>query len=579
MTNKKNKGLTMVEIIVSVAIFSLLMIPIVSGIISAMKTTTKNKEIQNRNDLAENLLEYVKEDSVENILKLDYFNSIGSYDVKPTAMKKGEDMSLVYIDPLKVDIGTAMYDKYQIEGSMNLGTRHEKYSYKVEISGKPYAEKMQESAGQAIATGDNTLFYQDPNSQSLGIVEDLDYTKVALINGTIANYDAAVTDAFITSKLQMLRQYSPDQFDQYVNQAYEFNPFSRDKVKRQIIISVSGSKEKEYTVTCTLRYEDDSVYVLANGKSMNTALKDNDQDVIEYIPYSKKFEKLPNIYLMYNVCLYNGDYVDNDYIVIDTTNLEDEEQKTVFTNGANQTIDTTVPVNLFVIETASHYSKGVADTLVDIEKKTTSTDDEVASLADAYASKVLYDNRNTMTGESRDKTKIYFLAADKQKLNKLSNVNVYHNFDSRVAQLLDYDDNYDYVDYSDSERKNTKNQKIYVTNAMGNMKTLAVNPDGKTFSEKLCGPAITKAGNGKRDATQSISIKALNKAKSESRGLYSVKIWIEKGNPEDVDTSKDPLLTATKGGNVSDELDAVVNQIQQNASQTQEGGDALDESE
>ena len=77
--SKNNNGFSMVEVLIAIAIFAILLIPIVSGIIRSMNRTTDAKTLQYRNEFAENVMEYVKEESLENILRGKYFASVGSY--------------------------------------------------------------------------------------------------------------------------------------------------------------------------------------------------------------------------------------------------------------------------------------------------------------------------------------------------------------------------------------------------------------------------------------------------------------------------------------------------------------------
>ncbi|MDO5156095.1 MAG: prepilin-type N-terminal cleavage/methylation domain-containing protein [Eubacteriales bacterium] len=546
MKKKLNKGFTMVEILVSLAIFSILMIPIVSGIVTALKSSTKSKEIQYRNELAQNLLEYTKEDELENVLDLGYFKEIGSYDVEKTT-EAPKQADVTYTDPSTGKEEIAYYDTYEIAGSMNLGTNNKKYSYKVQVSSLDYAKRMagkevSDLRGSSTPVSSTPGLYEDPNNMKLGIVEDLDYTKLALINGTIANYDAAVTDAFITRKLQILKEKNRDLFEQYVNQAYEFNPFARDKVKRNIIISVSGKKADGYKVQCKLEYIDDSVYRLPSGNTMANELASRGENIIEYTPYTNSFEELPNIYLMYNVCLYNGFYSDNDYIIVDTSGLEIED-KVEISNGIGNSlyeINTTIPVNLFIVETASQFSTGVADQLTDIETKQKEallanegkslTDKEKAKIYDAYHNRILYDDRNTATGDNRDNVNVCIAAkAGCSANNKLANVHIYHNF-SKSPTDKDGNSiknttnaNFKYVDYSTLPRiGGVANSCEYIY--------------------------TRRPVDSKRDEKLSASFDALNKAKQNTRGLYTVKVWVAEGDKDQVDTTKEPLITGTKGG-------------------------------
>ncbi len=486
MNNKKNSGFSMIEIVISVAIFAILITPIVGALISSSKQTTSGKELQYRNEFAQNLLEYAKEDSLDNIKSLDYFKSLGSYDVSYS-----EDLNKYKLyrvtDPTtgKKVTKKAPYQTYTLKGSMNLGPEHTKYSYVMQIGNEYYANKQ--------AT-DNT--YVNPNNLALGVVEDIDYTKVALINGTIANYDAAVTSAFMTRKLQVIKELDPSTFEQFINQLEANNPFRNDRVQRQIIIKVSDSVEagkKQYKVTCTLRYTDDSKMSFKSGKSLKQALIDKKMNTIEYVPYAATFDELPNIYLMYNVCVYNGIFSDNDYVLYDLADLSDDQE-----------------VNVFVVETATTYSEDLRDVQKkEIEANTELSDEDKESLINALNSKVLYNNETVNASSSRDEVNIYMAARG----DAVSGLHVYHNFDT----------------YTDGTAKpNTKNTKV-----------------------KFDVPINLSAGERYEALTDHATVGKLDEATQESRGLYQVKVWMSEGDIEDVDISKDPMISGTKGGSES----------------------------
>ena len=61
MIQKKNRGVSIVEVLIALAISLIMMLPIVNSLISSMKSTSNAKELQNRNEYAQNLMENVIE--------------------------------------------------------------------------------------------------------------------------------------------------------------------------------------------------------------------------------------------------------------------------------------------------------------------------------------------------------------------------------------------------------------------------------------------------------------------------------------------------------------------------------------
>lgn len=525
MRKMNNKGFSMVEILISIAIFAILMIPIVSGIISSMKNTTKAKTLQYRNEYAENIIEYVKQDSLENILSGEYFSTVGSYASATSPInvsasfyadptKASYDSSLQSIADVVSDKGTLTvdptgtgyysgiggnktyypYETYMISGKVNLGSKDTTYSYKMQISNEYYAEKEE-------ATADTANEYVNPNNLALGIVEDIDHTKVALINGTIANYDSYVSNAFLTKKLEIIKASDPDWYEIYTQQQSDVNLFPDDTATRLITIKVSGSKTTGYKVVCSLKYHDDSTW----STEMINQLANY---YIEYKPFEYNYPvddtthvaTLPNIYLMYNVCLYNGRFSPNDYIAIDTSAVTDDTK-----------------VNCFVVQTAETYSSNIinADVEVNGENPTLT------------AGKKLY-NSNIQAGIARQNVVVHMAAVEGSNLQNLS---VYHNFDLTVN--------------NDNNKKNS--YVLYKKAHTGLFNSTFLNR-----LETLEGIKFVPLVDDTSTTDSVANFNSLDEAQQESRGLYEIKLWmVESDDLDDVDTSASPIMTATKGGNES----------------------------
>ncbi|MGN0154492.1 MAG: prepilin-type N-terminal cleavage/methylation domain-containing protein [Lachnospiraceae bacterium] len=478
MSKKKNRGFSMVEILVAITIFAILMIPIVTTITNSIRGTTNAKSLQYRNEFAENLMEYVKEDSIESILAKGYLVDNGSYDVNVVS----KEDTIAATSPTGKD---SKYVTYDITGKVRLGTKHEEYSYALRISNKQYAE--QNAAGT----------YEDPNNATFGVVENLDYTKVALIDGTMANFDQTAENNILAKKLALLKEKDSDAYEQYVknvnagtSSSYT-NRFSDDRANRYITVKVSqedyketdGSNHIKYTVSCSLKYVDDSDPLLG--------------EVIDVQPvYGTSFiDKLPNIYMMYNVCVYN-EFYSPDCIIFDTDDLSKDTD-----------------VNVFIIETAEDYSSSLKATA----SGASSVPNGESSVPSTGGSSPLY--READNSISRNDITIYMAATTNTQLNKL---HIYHNFDYNLATP-----NTDY---------NKKNEKLSYKSLSGSgLSTSDYKPLIKM--KGLLGNTVDKAN--------SAEVGALNTATQGQRGLYLIELWISKGST--VDTSRKATLTGTKG--------------------------------
>ena len=295
MTRKSNKGVSIVEILIALAVFIILLIPIVSSVITGMKTTTSAKELQYRNEYARNLMENVKEvplsvldtaNSADPAVgpAVDYFKNMGARDVKVKKTGKG----------------------YEVTGKTNIGTENTEYAFQIEVDGSSY----------------DTI-----NKLKNGVVEDLDQTKVALISAPLSNYDYSAYDTLLTKKMAQLQSSTSTPYDA----SNDITKFNGDTCARTINITVKESGTR-YKVECILEYRDRSHCAGVNEVSET------------YVPYCQEFDKVPNIYLMYNACVYNNRYAKD--VTIGGALYPAECIKLNVQDGIG-------PVNVFVIATSS----------------------------------------------------------------------------------------------------------------------------------------------------------------------------------------------------------------------------------
>jgi len=261
MMRKYNKGVTLVEVLIALAIFLILMLPLVSSLITSVKTTDSGKEFQSRNDFAEVLMEDVKNASIDDLKDSTKAKKIlgGSENVNVTTTTNA-----TYSDE----------DDVTITGNTYLGTKKTKYSYKIEMK-------------------------YDKRTDAYGIMDDLDPYKSAFVPVTFSNYDEVASEAILTQKLE---SNSAVTGGTVFSNKDNVNSLRKTKADREVTVKMTGSKSSGFVVTCTLTYSE-------SGKS------------ITYEPYKQTFKNsVPNIYLMYNAGVYN-DMSTNDSIKFDLTGV------------------------------------------------------------------------------------------------------------------------------------------------------------------------------------------------------------------------------------------------------------------
>ena len=293
MMRKKNRGVTLVEVLIALAIFLILMVPLVSSLVTSIKTTDSAKELQERNEYAQFLMENIKNAPIDDLKSsklYDYFK--GSTDIVLGVYPGGSD--------------------FDISGSTFIGPKNKKYSYVIECRNKK-------------------------KTATYGIMEQLDNNKVAIIPVTLSNYDDAAIESIVMQQMKTTVSSRLDDtsngtiFNQDTTKtdANTVSSYRNSAASRELVIKVESdlSTSGGYNVSCSLKYED-----VASHK------------VITYEPYRKHFDKAPDLYLMYNNGIYN-DLITTDTIKYDLSGLN------VSDLGSKERI------NAFIIRTAEDYSK------------------------------------------------------------------------------------------------------------------------------------------------------------------------------------------------------------------------------
>ncbi len=316
MTKYNNKGVSFVEVLISVTIFAILLIPIMTKLITSMNINSKSKEKQYVVAYAEQAMEYFKGYDFDNVPMLK--NADGD-SIALTASNKIEDY--VMVGSQQVD-----YYKYTYTTKVELGPKHREYDCNVTLSTLDYALRAVgytseiDNDGNITTTPiDASLVREDPNMTNLGNVKSLDSYVDAIITNT-SNFDSVAEDSIYASKIDVLKSMaeadptpgapSYDNWLKYLNGTYRFD--TNHTVNKIIRISIEKNTDDEYVVSCNVEYQD--------------AITDYTVDPISYNVYNHKFKNKPDIYLMFNQCMYNGLYAD-DNIIIDNSKLNNEDVK------------------------------------------------------------------------------------------------------------------------------------------------------------------------------------------------------------------------------------------------------------
>ncbi|MCM1273355.1 MAG: type II secretion system GspH family protein [Clostridium sp.] len=375
MAKNKNKGFTLLEVMIAIAILTVLLVPIMRQFTQTLDTSRRAKELQYANEAAAYLLEYSQRNdlaklasgsdatSEANELKLtapanvqtqicNLYDSasghaIGAsgsyvrykvYEYKINDVKLGARNTVyhrnVVLDDLAVQLGAksaASGNGYKIAYDMTQADLS-RFPSGFELTNEGSIVKYNSSGYiEAIACREADLV-SNPNDTNLGNMQDLDATKVAIINGTASNFDAQAESLFFSKTMEKLKQTDPKSYEQamlHTSNDSVLNTIdyvdSTNKITKIYIdfdtCGTADTSDDYYIVKADVYYLNDYSFKITGNQQINAS------DVIDYNVFSQKFytDKCPDIYFEYQP--YTADYAygaankvtyaANDYIMID----------------------------------------------------------------------------------------------------------------------------------------------------------------------------------------------------------------------------------------------------------------------
>lgn len=348
------------EVVIAIAIFAILIGPITSALISAVKTGTTSTKKQYAVEKAEEIMENFKTANLSGDVSIVDGNTAASGTGSKYTFTKGTAQTKTLSMPVTLGDGSTSvsYTSYTYTcNDVSIGTNFEKYNCSVEVNDAAYQVMKQgyiltgiDESGNAVLKEDGSG-YVKTNSSSTGTIRNLDSKQSAIITGatytgsgsTAAenNLDNQAAQYFTDTKRNLLRNY-PAWYNQY--QAGD-DMFSEDQFSKNTTIEITKTGTV-YTVRCKVKYTD----TVKRAGIIKSAYETN--GVNEYEPstaygvgvvYEQTFDgELPPIYLLYSPGICNGRYCDVDTITIDNKTLttgDSEAEIYIFEYAADSSID------------------------------------------------------------------------------------------------------------------------------------------------------------------------------------------------------------------------------------------------
>ena len=338
MTKKNNKGFSLIEVIIAVAVFAILIVPLTSQLISAVNINKKSTKKQYAIDKAEQIMEGFKTaDMSSSAISIPDGNSTGSYNFTcTTTTPKTTDNKIAGVK--KVNYTEKTYTCNDI----SIGGNYAKYGCTVTVS-----DLAQQVAAMGYiwdpATGDAKV---DENgdyvkiTSSVGTVRTLDNKQAAIIAGATYTGDTGTADGnnldnqassyFKDQKTELLKNHTVQYNQMLSSDGDEF--WKNDEFSKTTTIKVSKTANNKYRVQCIVEYVDKTTIGVIKSEyenNTNNVYKPASANG-EGVVYQNDYDKLPPIYLLYVPATSNGIYVNRDYVNIDTNALDADEKAKIY---------------------------------------------------------------------------------------------------------------------------------------------------------------------------------------------------------------------------------------------------------
>ena len=295
-----NKGLTLVEVMISVTIFAIVAAPIVKQMNTLLKTNYSAKVSQAETDYATRVMEQFKEDNSDAVtLPVDS-------DGDPTGNITLAGYTKT-VDPGNESIATYTMDGVRLEkdiDSSETSVTRQGTTYKVEVTLDP--TEYDTSSGNTIAGKE----YKNPNDTSYYAMENLDDEFAILVKENSANYDDRASDDLVDLLAADLKKRDAERYNLWLGGSDIFSAVTYTK-NTTVKVSYDSAKDA-YLATVIISYTDTTYHQTVSY----TIMKDKKYSA------KKLGNKPPSIYIFYNQFVQNNDIKDNnETITIDNSGL------------------------------------------------------------------------------------------------------------------------------------------------------------------------------------------------------------------------------------------------------------------
>lgn len=282
---KNNSGFSLVEVIIAVAILSVIVAPLLKSFSTAAKANFRAQGLQDATSLAESVMEEVKGNSIEELYK----SSLTRPEMTFSVIDPGGSLIPGEISDTKIDA-----PPYIISYTDVTATQNRKYDATVTISRDEYAK---EGTAESPISG-----ISDANIKPLPKLSSINSEEHAVLSWEINEYDDSAIDRLAEENLK-----ADSEKTAFINLA-------KNSGKKETIVSIDDGGSSDVKVTCNVEY--------TTGNSSDKPIK-----LLVYTGYFKDNSASsiggPNVYLFYSVSEKNPNVTDGKYFKNETITVRD----------------------------------------------------------------------------------------------------------------------------------------------------------------------------------------------------------------------------------------------------------------
>jgi prepilin-type N-terminal cleavage/methylation domain-containing protein len=342
---KNNKGFTLLELLISIAILAIILVPLLNNFVVAAKLNATSKKTHKATTIAQNLIESIKAEEIGELVNTSH--GLNPFNLLINEISGMEELTLVGAPYLFQSEPVINLDREKLYfGIYGIKDESQKFDALITLDAVPYDSTVSVEPG-------TTLYY---NQFQMPEIKDINKEENALITQSFE--DNWAVDTLYERHVSFCADYNAAALDEEPPRA-TITPDTietlKSKITRDIKININANLEDTNSVIVETIYD---------YKCSTTAINGNS---VSYVVYKKTIAKpMDEIYLFYHPLSLNSDKITiNNFANIDSKVYVVKQDGFITDAGyrariINTSTDITLYSNLILSQIDSSILDGVA---------------------------------------------------------------------------------------------------------------------------------------------------------------------------------------------------------------------------